>query len=126
MGVDENEIRNFLKQFKRIASKNGISVVSRESNLKALAGLGLTKKDRKKEIMTLSVTDYCQGPEPDHSRPGKIWIFGKKIKQKNIYIKLKIADTGNQKIAKCLSFHPAIFPLNFPFKGRENCGRVKK
>lgn len=81
MGADESEIRNFLKQFKKIASRKGISLIPRETNIKALAELGLTKKEAKQEIMTLSVIDYCRGPEPDHTRPGEVWFLEKRSKK---------------------------------------------
>jgi hypothetical protein len=69
--------------------------------------------------MTLSVKDYCEGPEPDRDRPSDIWVFGKHIGGKEIYIKLKIAQVGQEKIAKCLSFHEANFPLCYPFEAEE-------
>lgn len=84
--------------------------------MQALAELGLTKQDRKNEILSLSVTDYCSGPEPDMDKPGHVWMFGKQINGRNVYIKLKIAHAGGIKIAKCLSFHAAKFPLCFPYK----------
>ena len=65
--------------------------------------------------MNLTVDDYCEGPEPDKDRPGEVWLFGKRISGKEVYIKLKIAQVGKEPIAKCLSFHPAKHPLCFPF-----------
>lgn len=113
----KDEIRNFLKEFKEIASKGrGIDVIPRRENIENLAQLGLTKKNRNEEIMTLSLTNYCKGPEPDKDKPGEIWIFGKQVGNKEIYIKLKIAQVGEEKIAKCLSFHTPKFPLCYPYK----------
>ncbi len=91
----------------------------RRENLDALSDLGLTKKNLKEEILSLSVQDYCEGPEPDRDRPGEIWIFGKHIAEKEIYIKLKIAQVSKEKIAKCLSFHAANFPLCFPYRDKK-------
>ena len=69
--------------------------------------------------MTLSVENYCEGPNPDRDRPGDIWVFGKPVGTEEIYIKLKIAQVGKEKIAKCLSFHTANFPLCYPFLAEE-------
>lgn len=114
------EIRDFLLQFKKImATGRGLDIVNRRENIEALAKLGLTKKNLKEEILTLSVEDYCEGPEPDRDRPGTIWIFGKQIGSEEIYIKLKIAQVGKEKIAKCISFHAADFPLCYPFRAEE-------
>lgn len=114
----EEKIRKFLEEFKEIASKGrGIDVIPRRENIEDLAQLGLTKKNRNEEIMTLSLADYCKGPEPDKGKTGDIWIFGKQVGNKEVYIKLKIAQVGKERIAKCLSFHAAKFPLCYPYKG---------
>lgn len=107
----------FLKEFKKIVSQSGnFYVVNRKKNRDALIELGLTRKNRKDEILTLSTTDYCSGPKPDKDMQGEIWEFGRRIGGKDIYIKLKIAQVGNDKIAKCISFHKAEFPLSYPLK----------
>ena len=109
-------VRNFLKEFKKIATEGrGIDIVSRRKNIDSLVKLRLTKRNCKNEILSLSVSDYCDGPKPDKDRPGEIWEFGKSILGNDVYIKLKIAQAGKEKIAKCLSFHMAEFPLCFPF-----------
>jgi hypothetical protein len=66
----------------------------------------------------LSIENYCSGPNPDYNstEKGAIWIFGIKEYGMMIYIKLKIAYAYNHEIAKCLSFHPAEYSLNFPYK----------
>jgi len=109
-------VQKFLKEFKAIATRGGIYVVHRQKNQESLVKLGLTKRNCIDEILGLSLSDYCRGPEPDTDRPGEIWEFGKVILGKEVYIKLKIADTGKGKIAKCISFHLAEFPICFPFK----------
>ncbi|GAI73777.1 unnamed protein product [marine sediment metagenome] len=43
-------------------------------------------------------------------------MFGKQIGDTNVYIKLKIAQVGDKKISKCLSFHAANFPICYPCK----------
>ena len=114
------EVRDFLLEFKKIVtSGRGLDIVSRRENLDALAKLGLTKKNLKEEIIALSVENYCEGPEPDKDRPGYIWVFGKQIEREEVYIKLKIARVGKEKIAKCLSFHAAKFPLCYPYRAEE-------
>lgn len=124
--IIKNKIRDFLKEFKEIASRGrGIDVIPRSENNEHLAQLGLTKKNRNEEIMMLSIADYCKGPEPDKDKPGDVWIFGKQIGSKEVYIKLKIAQAGEEKIAKCISFHPAKFPLCYPYKENRKGGDDK-
>jgi hypothetical protein len=114
------QIRDFLREFKCIAAKNGIYVISRDKNQQALAELGLTSKNRFDIIMTLSVADYCMGLEPDRDKAGCIWEFGRIVEGRLVYIKLEIAGTDGGDIARCISFHAAEFPLSFPCKGEEN------
>lgn len=112
-GLPRALVNAFLKDFKRIAECRGI--VPRNKNIQSMADLSLTETLAKEEIMALSVADYCAGPKPDESQKGQVWEFGKKIGGVEVYIKLKVAELPNgEKIAKCLSFHAAEFPLRFP------------
>jgi hypothetical protein len=110
------EIGRFLQEFKQVARKRGIDFIPRSEFMGALALLGLTKRNCRDELFNLSAEDYCQGPDEDRDRPGYVWVFGKRIEGREIYIKLKLARVGEEIIAKCLSFHPADYPLRFPLK----------
>lgn len=116
----EIQVAVFLKNFKSIVTEGrGLDVINRKTNRNALIELNLTKRIRKKEILSLSKEDYCSGPKPDKDMPGDIWGFGKIVNGEEIYIKLKIAETGHGRIAKCISFHKAKFSLVFPLKNRK-------
>jgi hypothetical protein len=115
MGRNKEAIRRFLREFKHIATTGrGVDIVDRRKNMQSLAQLGLTKRNCIAIILGLSVEDYYDGPKPDKGRPGAIWEFGKIIEGEEVYIKLKIAQVGEVKLAKCLSFHIAKHPLCFP------------
>jgi hypothetical protein len=114
-----DEIVRFLKAFKSIAMGRGVDFIPRREFMTTLAALGLTRANCQEELLGLSVEDYCQGPDEDRDRPGTVWVFGRNIEGKDIYIKLKLAQVGEEIIAKCLSFHPAEFPLCFPLKAEE-------
>lgn len=110
-------VRQFLLEFKQAAtSGSGVDLIPRKSTRPTLLKLGLTKHNVEEILLSLSVTDYCKGPEKDHDRPGEMWFFGKEIGGHEIYIKLKVANVGNRDIAKCISFHFAEYPLSFPYK----------
>ena len=122
---DENIewVRSFLKRFKKIASRSGIYFVPRDINLLSLAELGLAKKNAKDIILTLSVNDYCKGPLKDKNRAGDVWVFGKRVMDSDIYMKLKLAMVANKsgkrkEMAKCISFHIASHPLVFPLRDK--------
>jgi len=120
----EIQVSIFLKEFKNIVTQErGLDIVDRKENLDSLIKLGLTKKNCEYEILSLSVSDYCAGPKPDKNRPGVIWEFGKKISGHDVYMKLKIAEVGSIRIAKCISFHAAQYAIINPFKS--NIKRTK-
>ena len=107
----------FLKEFKGIAGEKGIYLINREKNRQALVSLNITETNAKDEIMSLSAADYCAGPEPDKRQPGDIWEFGRSIGGVDVYVKLKLAELPDgEKIAKCISFHPAEHALRFPLR----------
>ena len=113
----EPHISSFLKEFKLIATTNGgLWLEPRAAKNPSILMLGLTVKTVKLEILSLSVVNYSSGPVLDRDRPGDLWVFGKEINGHEIYIKLKIATINDKKIAKCISFHEAEFPLRYPFK----------
>ena len=113
----EIQVSVFLKEFKRIMTQErGLDIVDRKENLNSLLQLGLTKKNCEQEILSLSASDFCAGPKPDKDRSGVIWEFGKKIGGQDVYIKLKIAETGSVRMAKCISFHVAEHPIIYPLK----------
>ena len=111
------DVRNFLLEFKQVATGgSGIDIVPRAETRSTLAQLGLTKANLEEILLGLSVTHYCLGPEPDRDRPGNVWIFGREIEGHEVYIKLKVAQAGDRQIAKCISFHIARHPLEYPHR----------
>jgi len=113
---DIAEVENFLNEFITNLNIYGILYAdSRQKNTQALAELNIVPNDRTKLISELKVEDYCLGPETDHSYFDQtIWIFGKMIKGKEIYIKISMGTLNSRVI--CISFHPSKSPLNYPFK----------
>jgi L-2-hydroxyglutarate oxidase LhgO len=112
----EAEVILFLNEFKSIVKKGGVYFVTRQEFIKTLTSFGITRSICQEELLSLSVEDYCQGPEEDRDRPGQVWIFGRRFQGTELYIKLKLAKVGKETIAKCLSFHPAGFSLCFPLR----------
>ena len=111
------DVRDFLLEFKQVATGgSGVDTIPRAETRPTLARLGLTMANLEELLLGLSVADYCKGPEPDRDRPGKVWIFGREIEGQEVYIKLKVAQVGDQRIAKCISFHIAQYPLKYPHR----------
>jgi hypothetical protein len=113
----KERLHRFLIEFKQTAAQgSGIYLVPRKAALETLAYLGLTKRDLEEILMSLSVVDYHQGPQPDREGDGDVWVFGKEIKGLVLYIKVKVVRVERERLAKCLSFHVAKYPMRFPFQ----------
>jgi hypothetical protein len=70
---------------------------------------------RKVIIENLKVEDYVEGPIIDTlNHLGEMWVFGKDIKGREVYIKIMISGLSGQTI--CISFHIAESPMKYPFK----------
>ena len=68
--------------------------------------------DRLKE---LTVSDYSETLiDKDDDKPPLLFVFGKDINNRQVYIKLKIKGENNRKIL-CLSFHYAKHKMKFPY-----------
>ena len=114
--VDRKTVETFLKGFKE---KMQITRVffrdDRGKNAKALTDLELRPIDREAVLQNLKVEDYSEGPLEDTLYKGsELWIFGKEIKQSEVYIKISMGY-GHGGVL-CISFHIAERPMNYPFK----------
>ena len=87
----------------------------RGKNQKTLEELEIVPSYRKVVIESLSVEDYIQGPVVDTlNYLGEMWVFGKDVKGREVYIKIMLGGVNCQTI--CISFHLAEHPLQYAFK----------
>lgn len=113
--VSEDEVRSFLDSFITYAKVFEIIVLGREINTQALLDLEISANDRRDIIMGLQTEDYFKGPSKDRSyKDFEVWEFGKIVKGKEVYIKLSCRREKNKSI--CISFHPAVHKITYPFK----------
>lgn len=67
-------------------------------------------------LKELTLAEYSETLiDKDDSNPPLLFVFGKSIDNKLVYIKLKIKGNTAKKIL-CLSFHYARYNMNFPYK----------
>ena len=117
--ITTEEIQKFLNQFHEKMKIFGIIYRDdRGKNQKALEELEIVPSYRRVIIENLVVEDYVQGPVVDElNKLGEMWVFGKDVKGREVYIKIMIGGVGCQTI--CISFHIAEHPLVYPFKVEE-------
>src|SRR4030042_7043444 len=105
-------VKSFLTTAKHAISRGSDAAprcflsTTRQKNLDAIGQLGLTLADVQDEILSLSVDDFSEGPLKDKHVPGDLWVFGKMIRGKEVYIKLRLS--GDEK-------RPNVFVVSFPF-----------
>lgn len=114
--LTKEEVQKFLDQFHTRMKVFGIIYRDdRGKNQKTLEELEIVPSYRKVVIESLDVEDYVDGPVVDKlNKLGEIWVFGKDVKGREVYIKIMISDICGQTI--CISFHLAESPMKYPFK----------
>jgi hypothetical protein len=111
-----SEIEQFLSEFHTKLDIFDIYFVDyREKNTLALAELNIVPGTRKTIIQELSAKDYVKGPENDIGFVEReIWVFGKTVKKKEVYIKISMGRENSNVI--CISFHIAEKAMSYPFQ----------
>lgn len=114
--VTIEEVKTFLDQFNIKAQVFGIRFRDdRRKNSEALLQLEITHLQREVIVKSLQVQDYVEGPVIDLlNKEGEMWVFGKDVKGREVYIKITLGYENGQTI--CISFHLAEYPLKYPFK----------
>lgn len=112
----EVEVEAFLKDFKeKMKFWDVLFRDDRGKNAQALVDLELRPIDRKSILEALEAKDYSEGPLAEKLYGcADMWVFGKLVKKKEVYIKITIGAMGNSVI--CISFHLAQQRMNYPLK----------
>lgn len=114
--ASKQEVEKFLKELKVKTKVFGILFLDeRGKNQQTLHDLEISPAKRKEIIANLRSEDYSEGPLEEKMRGIlPLWVFGKEVKQKEVYIKISMGLENNS--AVCISFHIAEYPMNYPYK----------
>ena len=114
--ASKNQVKNYLNEFKvKMGIWDIVFLDDRGKNSQTLADLELMPNERKIILEKLEVNDYCKGPlEETQFRGSEMWIFGRELKGKEIYIKISLGVNDSSVI--CISFHIAEYPMEYQFK----------
>ena len=110
------EVASFLKNFKeKMIFWDVLFRDERGKNAQALVELELRPLDRKSILEKLETKDYSEGPLEERLYGGAdMWVFGKIVKQREVYIKITMGELSKNVI--CISFHLAEHSMNYPLK----------
>jgi len=112
------EVAQFLENFRSKLGIWGLLFMHRSKNTNTLLELEFTVQKVKELLRELEVNDFCEGPVTDEILHfTELWVFGKTIKEKEIYIKIALGKFNSQNL--CVSFHFAEYPMTFPFKANK-------
>jgi hypothetical protein len=114
--ISETAVVAFLNDFKeKMKIRDVLFRDDRGKNSKALLELEMRPIERKAILESLQSKDYVEGPlEEKLYRGSDMWVFGKIIKQNEVYIKISMGIAGSSVL--CISFQIAEQTLTFPFK----------
>jgi len=91
----------------------------RAKNQQTLATLEMKVVEVKDVILSLTPLDYVRGPFKDRQIAGELWEFGKTVKGKEVYIKLKLISDSRSQNARVLSFHFPERPLHYRLRKKD-------
>lgn len=112
----EVEVASFLKDFKeKMKFWDILFRDDRGKNTQTLIDLELRPIERKAILEALETKDYSEGPLKEILYNGAdMWVFGKTIKKKEVYIKITMGTI--ESCAICISFHLAQHKMSYPLK----------
>lgn len=110
------EVASFLKNFKeKIKVWDILFRDDRGKNEQTLLELELRPIERKAILEELETKDFSDGPLTEKLyRGADMWVFGKIVKKKEVYIKITMGAMGSSVI--CISFHKSQHKMNYPLK----------
>lgn len=118
--VERDQVMLFLALMRDCAACS-FRVAQRDKNMATLARLGVTIRDAKGRILTLTPSDYVEGPTPREGHPSQeSWVFGLQIHDTDVYIKLEVRLEPARCL--CVSFHEAERPMTFPYRAETKRG----
>ena len=124
---DKKDVKKFLEELKAIindvsfdsdddliiikSSKDEVQYSTRYT----LLDLDYDTVDVVDRLKELTVSDSSETLiDKDNDKPPLLFVFGKDINNRQVYIKLKIKGENNRRIL-CLSFHYAKHKMKFPY-----------
>lgn len=120
-------MEDFLKELKSILQdknfdiqKDFLLIKSKKEEMQystkyTLVQLEYEDVDVVEDLKELKIKDYSETLlDKDDDKPPLLFVFGKIINRRQIYIKVKIKGEENKKVL-CVSFHYAKWKMEFPY-----------
>lgn len=122
MTSNRKAVNQFLTQLKDVIDDPNFSIeenlflIGRPENKATLIDLDYDSDDVVKILSELNIENYSETLfDEDNDNPPLLFVFGKEICEKEIYIKIKVRMNPETKIV-CVSFHWAQHTMLYPYK----------
>ena len=116
---EKKDVKAFLEELKEVLEAENIKSSKDEieySTNYTMTDLDYDSSDIVERLKELTVSEYSETLiDKDDDKPPLLFVFGKDINSKLIYIKLKIKGEITKRVL-CLSFHYAKHDMEFPYK----------
>ena len=125
---EKKAVKTFLEELNEVLGdenfnidKNLIIIKSSKKEIEystsyTMTDLEYDSYDVVERLKELTVSEYSETLiDKDDDNPPLLFVFGKDINQRTVYIKLKIKGETKRKVL-CLSFHYAKHNMEFPYK----------
>lgn len=122
MTSSPKDVKKFLFQLKDVLNdpnfniENDLFLIGRAENKSTLIDLEYDLDDVAKILSELNIQNYSETLfDEGNENPPLLFVFGKEISEKEVYIKIKVRTEPERKIV-CVSFHWAQHTMLYPYK----------
>lgn len=119
----KQEVVDFLEEMQSLISLDTFRLIKSDkededilySTPYTLLTLKYNDSDIIEQVKSLTIQNYSETLfDKDDVNPLHLFVFGKVIEGRTVYIKLKVKNVLNQYVL-CVSFHFAKFPMKYPY-----------
>lgn len=123
--ADRNTVATFLRQLKVALQFGEVRLQARQRAALAIVELNLTVAQVTTLLGQLEITDYSEGPLPDHAHENReVWVFGLRQGGDEIYIKVRLVERPpSLPTVLVWSFHRAERPMKYPLRAPRSAER---
>ena len=119
--ASKEQVDEFLAKVVACVEKGQLYYQDRLKDVQTRAELDISYGEQIEHIVRLTCSNYYRGPKPDRSSPYQtVYEFGTMINDREIYIKLAVGERSGLMNARCISFHIAEQPIDYPLRESED------
>lgn len=129
INITRNDVDKFLRKIKEILLSKQFNIDTDFALIKSkkideefstpytLLDLDYDVYDVMEHLISLNVSDFSEVKlDEDDSNPPLLYVFGREVNGREIYIKVKYREFDDANQVICVSFHYSKWRMDYPFK----------